>query len=179
MYEQRVADALDRLRGRYESVSTRTKRWPLDDAAYRATRDRAERGTVGGAGAWVTRETAAGREALVVREEGADGWSEPAGKQEPGETLEATAHREVREETGVEIEIEGVVLATRAIHTCGDRRPLARLVVVFDASPAGVEVCGEGSADALDPREGEIAAARWVGDHPEELAYPTVADYPL
>lgn len=37
------------------------------------------------------------------------GWSLPGGKQELGETVRETAHREIREETAVEIEITGLL----------------------------------------------------------------------
>ena len=36
-------------------------------------------------------------------------WSLPGGKQELGETVEEAAHREIREETGLEIDIVGLL----------------------------------------------------------------------
>lgn len=55
--------------------------------------------------------------ALVTNEEGKillvnspwRGWEYPGGLMEPGETFQECLHREVREETGVEIEITGFV----------------------------------------------------------------------
>jgi phosphatase NudJ len=64
-------------------------------------------------------------------------WYLPAGRVEPGETLVAAAHRETMEETGVPIELEGIL---RVEHT-----PMAdgaRVRVIFLARPA----------DATQPR---------------------------
>ena len=47
-------------------------------------------------------------------------WSIPGGKQKLGETWRATAVREVREETGVEIEVIGLVDVVDAIVREGD-----------------------------------------------------------
>jgi ADP-ribose pyrophosphatase YjhB (NUDIX family) len=168
--EREVSDTLARLRNDYDTVPTRRQEWRVSAETYEATRERAEAGTVGGAGAWATRERDGQPEALVVRDSDADGWSEPAGKQEPGESLETTARREVREETGVEVEIDGVLLATRAIHRHGDRPPLHRLVVVFDARYSGGET---------RPRPDEIEAVEWVREHPDELRYPAVGTFPI
>lgn len=168
-YADRVERAVDRLRERHGEFRRRRQEWEVTGAEYAATSRRAARGTIGGAGAWVRRETEAGREALLVRESGA--WSEPAGKQEPGESLAETARRELREETGVSVELDGIRLATRAIHTHGDRPPVARLVVVFDARP---------TADGRPtPHGGEVERAAWLDDHPDELRYDAVGEFPI
>jgi 8-oxo-dGTP pyrophosphatase MutT (NUDIX family) len=175
-----VEETLARLEADYGSVPTRTTEWAVDRETYEQTRERAAAGTVGGAGAWVRRVIDGTPQALLVREHGADGWSEPAGKQEPGERLETTARRETREETGVDCRLTGVRLAARAIHTHPDRLRLHRLVVVFDAVPtaAGTDTAGDDPA-ALDPRDSEIDAARWVSDHPESLRYDAVGSFPI
>jgi len=58
------------------------------------------------AGAIVTADD--GRFLLVLRSEPPEAgrWSVPGGKAEPGETVEAAAAREVREETGVIVRID-------------------------------------------------------------------------
>jgi bis(5'-nucleosidyl)-tetraphosphatase len=61
------------------------------------------------AGGVVFRITDTGREVLVCGRSSDRLWALPKGTPEPGETLEQTALREVREETGVEVEQVGVV----------------------------------------------------------------------
>jgi len=175
-----VEETLVRLEADYETVPTRTTEWRVDRETHEQTRERAAAGTVGGAGAWVRRVVDGTPQALVVREHDANGWSEPAGKQELGERLEATARRETREETGVDCRLTGVRLATRAIHTHADRPRLHRLIVVFDAVPAadGADTTGD-DPTTLDPRESEIEAARWVSDHPDSLRYDAVGSFPI
>lgn len=165
-----VDRALARLGREYGDVPTVETEWRLDAEEHDRTVARFEAGSLGGAGAWVVRDDGAGPAALMVRHEGETGWSEPAGKHEPGESLAATARRETREETGIDCEPTGVVRAQRAVHVAEDREPLCRLVVVFAAEYVGGEV---------RPRAGEIAGVGWFRSHPEDLRYPGVAAYPI
>ena len=58
------------------------------------------------AGGLVTRAVVGGgTEVLLVHRDRYDDWTFPKGKAEPGETPEATAHREVLEETGFDCEV--------------------------------------------------------------------------
>jgi phosphatase NudJ len=57
-------------------------------------------------------------------------WSIPGGRVEPGETLVAAAIREVLEETGVPVKLDGVL---RVEHTPSDGN--ARIRVIFIGSP--------------------------------------------
>lgn len=167
-----VAARIDQLRGRFESVPVERTEWRIDAAEYDRTVRRFEAGSVGGAGAWVTRVGDRGTEALMVRHAGEPGWSEPAGKHEPGESLVETAVRETREETGVECAVTDVLRAERALHVCdeADRDPLHRLVLVFAAD----YVAGE-----AHPGDEAIADVGWFSEHPENLRYPAVAEFPL
>jgi bis(5'-nucleosidyl)-tetraphosphatase len=61
------------------------------------------------AGGVVFRVTDQGREVLVCGRSSDGLWALPKGTPEPGETLEQTALREVREETGVEVAQDGIV----------------------------------------------------------------------
>jgi 8-oxo-dGTP pyrophosphatase MutT (NUDIX family) len=61
------------------------------------------------AGGVVFRQNGEGREVLVCGRSSDGLWALPKGTPEPGETLEQTAKREVREETGVQVEIDDTV----------------------------------------------------------------------
>lgn len=153
----RVEDALARLADDYGDFEVTTDAWDVGIEPYERTLDRFAAGTVGGAGAWVSNDAG---EVLLVRERGA--WSEPAGKHEPGETLEETARREVAEETNVECVLTGVALAQVVEVDHPERPALYRLVVTFRARHEG----GDPS-----PAEGEIDEVRWWSTHPANLQY--------
>lgn len=57
------------------------------------------------AGGVLTRDTATGREFLVIHRRRYDDWCLPKGKLKPGETHKQAAFREVREETGYDVEL--------------------------------------------------------------------------
>jgi len=167
---RRVDDALADLEARFGVERVVADRWAVSPAEYDRTVERFEAGTLGGAGAWIAREDGA---VLLVREHDRDGWSDPGGKHEPGETLAATARRETREETGLAVDPTGVALAERAVHvdrTDGDRPPVHRLVVVFAADHAG------GTATAAEPG---VEAVDWFHEHPDDLLYGALADLPI
>lgn len=167
---RRVDDALADLEERFGVCRVVERPWQVAPAEYDRTLDRFEAGTVGGAGAWVARDDGA---VLLVRERDREGWSEPSGKHEPGETLAGTARREVREETGVDVALHGVALAQRAVTVDEhgpDRPPIHRLVVVFAASVAG------GTAR---PGEPGIEAVDWFHEPPENLLYDALRTLPV
>ncbi len=68
---------------------------------------------------------------LVEETDHGGGWYLPAGRVEPGETLTAAALREVREEAGVDVRLDGVYRIEHTVLNEGG----ARLRVVFAASP--------------------------------------------
>jgi 8-oxo-dGTP diphosphatase len=76
-------------------------------------------------------------------------WSLPGGKQIAGERIEATALRELREETGLEAELIGLVDVVDAIFK-NEAGLLTRhyLLVDFAARPAGGHLAA--GSDALD-----------------------------
>lgn len=162
-----VEEALDGLRRERGVERVVEARWSQDESTYERDRRRFAAGTVGGAGGWVRDEE--GR-VLLVRETPGGPWSEPAGKQEPGESLTATARREVLEETGVEADLGPVALAQVVETTCPGRPPLWRLVVVFHGRRTGGE---------LRAREAGIAAVRWFDERPADLLYDALGRLPV
>jgi phosphatase NudJ len=68
---------------------------------------------------------------LVEETDHGGGWYLPAGRVEPGETLTAAALREVKEEAGVDVRLDGVYRLEHTVLADGG----ARLRVVFAASP--------------------------------------------
>ena len=48
-------------------------------------------------------------EVLLIKRRDCEAWAVPGGKVEAGETVADTAIREVREETGIDIELTGLV----------------------------------------------------------------------
>jgi 8-oxo-dGTP pyrophosphatase MutT (NUDIX family) len=86
-------------------------------------------------------------------------WTFPKGGVEDGETLEQAALREIEEETGVKGSIAGQVGETKYTYHHPRRGRVHKTVTFYLVIYLGGRV---------KPREGEIAAAEWVG--PEEAA---------
>jgi 8-oxo-dGTP diphosphatase len=80
-------------------------------------------------------------------------WSLPGGAVEVGETMVDAVRREVREETGVEVEVGPLLDAfDRIYHDADGRVEFHYLLVDFACTPSGGELCCGSDA----------AAARWV-----------------
>ncbi|MFC5060929.1 NUDIX domain-containing protein [Actinomycetospora atypica] len=93
---------------------------------------------------------------LLIRREDTGQWALPGGIFELDETIAECAVRETREESGVEIEVTGLVgLYTdpRHVTLLDDGRALQPLAVCFHARPVG----GEARADGV-----ETTAVEWV-----------------
>lgn len=88
------------LRARYEDVLRHEGTHELDTESFESVRGRARRGW--GVGALVVDD---GR-VLLVRED--DRWYAPGGMLEPDESSEMGAIREVREETGLRVQLDGL-----------------------------------------------------------------------
>ncbi|MBE6016824.1 MAG: NUDIX domain-containing protein [Lachnospiraceae bacterium] len=98
-------------------------------------------------GAFVYRHGELGTEILMIRGKG--GWGFPKGHVEYGEDLKAAAVREVREETGIDIRLEGEFSYT----TPSARKDEKRNVTYFIGKAVGGE---------LSPQISEVRSAEWV-----------------
>ncbi len=114
------------------------------------------------AGGVVSRETASGREFLLVYRRRYGDWTLPKGKAKPGETPEQTALREVREETGYETELVSFLGEVRY-----KVNGVPKIVRFWNMRPAG-------RAHKIEDK-GEVMEAAWMS---AEKALATL-DYPL
>lgn len=162
-----VDHLLVELAADHGSFRVREQSWTLDPESYAAFRQRYDAGHSGGAGVWVIHDDAV----LMVRHEGEDSWSDPGGKVEPGESFAETARRETLEETGVTVEITGVLEVHPVTHvTSADDPPVVSPIVIFtgayrSGTPAGTQ--------------GEIAEAAWREERPENLLYDALEEFPF
>lgn len=101
-------------------------------------------------GAVVWRERDGQREYLLIRHNGGH-WSFPKGHMEDNETEEQTAHREIREETGLTTDID---TGFRRIVTYAPKSGVIKDVIFFLARPTG---------GTERPQEEEIAQLGWYG----------------
>ncbi|SDJ96605.1 ADP-ribose pyrophosphatase YjhB, NUDIX family [Halovenus aranensis] len=160
-----VESVLQRLNEDYSEFRVVEKTWERTDSDYERVRRQFERNGLGGAGVWLVNDAG---EVLLVRDEGDDGWSDPGGKREPGESYESAAKRELEEETGVTCQLTGLCEVHRIenVNVQRDAPSIFEPLVIFD----GVYESGE-----LDARDGEIAEVGWFVQPPEHVLYPEVA----
>ena len=97
---QEVNRRLKRLKREYGDFSVKETTVTNEPDFFEHGRQLAKDGWIGDAGAWVTDEQ--DRVLLIQHRDGPTEWGTPGGGHEPGETMEETARREVREDTGVE-----------------------------------------------------------------------------
>jgi len=114
------------------------------------------------AGGIVARETAAGREFLVIHRRRYGDWCLPKGKLKVGETAEQAALREVREETGYAVEL-GTVVGEMRYAVNG----VPKIVRIWNMRPVG-------PAHEIEDKS-EVQEAVWMSGS-EALAR---LDYPL
>lgn len=89
---------------------------------------------------------------LAVRETKNRGWWLPAGLVDPGESFQQAAHRECKEEAGIDIDLKGVLRVEHSVY--GPNH--ARIRVIFYAEPVDMNQRPKQIADK------ESEEARWV-----------------
>lgn len=152
---------LRRLIDRHD-VESVDREFRLPAESYEQVRRNVEAGDTCGVGAVVHDD--AGRVALV-KNRWSDGWVLPGGSLEPGESFEEAVHREVREETGLAVEIAAVLRVERQhFHSEDDPAadPITWYYVVHLARATDTEL-----GDDLGVDDGEIRDAGWFETVPE------------
>jgi 8-oxo-dGTP pyrophosphatase MutT (NUDIX family) len=91
-------------------------------------------------------------EILIVHRRAPVLWALPKGTPDSGETIEETALRETREETGIEVEIEAPISAIRYFFVRGTTR-FHKTVHFFLMRPVG---------GAIELHDGEFDEVRWA-----------------
>lgn len=164
----RVDGLITALAAEYGTFPVRELVWDLDPTEYESFRSRYDAGGSGGAGIWATDETG---HVLLVQHTGESAWSEPGGKREPGESFVTAARREFAEETGLTATITDILEVHVIVHVVrdGSQDPIVSPIVVFE---------GTASGDPSGPT-GEIHAAEWWDQHPDDLLYQAVSDFPI
>jgi len=88
---------------------------------------------VAAAGGIIWRPASEGRELIVIRRRRHQDWTLPKGKVKPGESWLECAIREVREETGFDVDVE-----SHAGWVCYDTGDITKVVRFWNMRPVGV-----------------------------------------
>jgi 8-oxo-dGTP diphosphatase len=107
---------------------------------------------------------------LIVHRPKYDDWSFPKGKADPGESIEQTALREVREETGIDVRIVDRLPAVHYTYSRTEGIPQRKVVHYFLMEPASGSIAVNGyeidRAEWADPKQ---VLDRLTYDHDRKL----------
>lgn len=148
---------VDALRTAYGDVPVWEHTFDVEDASEHAAE--AARGELGGARVVVVRERDGAVLYANVRDDPA-AWDVPGGAREGGESLEATAVREVHEEVGLSVALDDAVFANRLTFDDGERA-VTGVWAYFTAIVA--------DPPALDVQREELAATTWRTARPVDV----------
>mgnify|MGYP006068277411 FL=1 len=101
-------------------------------------------------GAVIFRKYHGNTELLLIKHTNGGHWSFPKGHVEPGETEAETARREIREETGLEVQID---TSFREVVSYSPRKDTIKNVVYFLAWVKSKEI---------HPQPEEVSQVKWV-----------------
>lgn len=151
---EQVYHRLDNDHGDY--LEYETTRW-VARPRFRTVAERIERqGLPFGAHTLAYRPTG---ELLLVKQAAIDQWVLPGGEVDPGEAFREGARRELHEESGIDVDYDGLGVLGRVRFRSDDH------------DTWGVLPIYEGEARSLEPTvqdpDGEVTAARWFDDLPE------------
>jgi len=99
-------------------------------------------------------------ELLLVRDSVVDQWVLPGGICDPGESCEEAARRELAEEAGVEVAVDGLGILTR-VDLRADGYETWGVLPIFAAE-------AETHEPSVEDPDGEIVDARWFEDLPAD-----------
>jgi 8-oxo-dGTP diphosphatase len=98
-------------------------------------------------------------ELLLVKQDAIDRWVLPGGEVDPGETVREGARRELREESGIDVDYDGLGILGRVTFRCDDHETWG-VLPVFEGEATSVDL-------AVEDPDGEITDARWFSRLPE------------
>lgn len=156
---KRSAERADHdVRRRYDPDLEFDKRHRVSRQRFRTLARRiVETGTPYGAHGIVRRSDGA---VLLVRHEDVDMWVLPGGEVQDDEPYRETVRREVDEEAGVRVRIDGLAILSRVEVVTEGHRTWG-VLPVFSARP-------ESTATSVGDPDGEISAARWFDRLPDD-----------
>jgi 8-oxo-dGTP diphosphatase len=154
---QQAEQLAHRLRERHDEFLTYETTRQVSRSRFRTVSERIERqGLPFGAHTIAYRP---GGEILLVEQPGLDAWVLPGGEVDPGESLREGARRELHEESGVEVDYEGLGILGEVTFR-SDGHETWGVLPIFEGRATATDTV------VSDP-DGEITDAAWFETLPE------------